>query len=113
MNALFAQGFGRTNAQIDPSSPEVLLFLGLVVVILLVCVSYRFTLAKALRHCRPANRAMEPGQVFLNLIPCFSVMWQFVTVSRIAQSLREEFRSRRRPINGDGGRGGSEWRCAR
>ena len=37
---------------------------------------------------------MEPGQAWLNLIPLFHLVWQFITVIRVAESLRKEFRSR-------------------
>jgi len=37
---------------------------------------------------------MEPGQVWLNLIPIFNIVWQFITVSRVADSLRNEFYDR-------------------
>jgi hypothetical protein len=30
---------------------------------------------------------MEPGMVWLNLIPVLSLVWQFITVIRVAESL--------------------------
>src|SRR5579872_3100267 len=50
--------------------------------------------SRALGHCRPRKRTMEPGQAWLNLIPLFHLVWQFITVIRVAESLRKEFRSR-------------------
>ncbi|WP_171468859.1 hypothetical protein [Frigoriglobus tundricola] len=32
--------------------------------------------------------------VWLNLIPLFNLVWQFITVIRVAESLKQEFRSR-------------------
>ena len=37
---------------------------------------------------------MEPVQVWLNLIPVFNLVWCTVTVERVAESLRSEFRER-------------------
>ena len=37
---------------------------------------------------------MEPAQVWLNLIPVFNLVWCTVTVERVAESLRSEFRER-------------------
>ena len=34
---------------------------------------------------------MSPGKVWLLLIPLFNLVWQFVVVSNIAKSLRNEF----------------------
>lgn len=39
-------------------------------------------------------RTMEPGQVWLNLIPCFCYVWNFITVLRVSESLRNEFEDR-------------------
>jgi hypothetical protein len=42
---------------------------------------------------------MEPGLVWLNLIPCFQLIWIFFTTTRLADSLRDEFDDRR--LRGD------------
>jgi hypothetical protein len=65
-----------------------------------IAVLFLLTLSRALQQCRPRNRTMEPGQVWLNLIPCFSLVWMFITVNRIAESLDNEFYDRR--LRGDG-----------
>jgi MFS family permease len=52
------------------------------------------TLQGALERCAPQNRTVPAGQVWLSLIPLFNVVWQFILVSRIAESLRREFASR-------------------
>ncbi|MGL4420598.1 MAG: hypothetical protein ACRCZF_08030 [Gemmataceae bacterium] len=56
-----------------------------------VKVLFLLTLSRALQRCHPRNRMMEPGQVWLNLIPCFDFVWMFITVNRIADTLDEEF----------------------
>lgn len=52
------------------------------------------SLGRALRAVSPPNRRMDPGQVWLNLIPVFNLVWATVTVERVAESLRAEFRDR-------------------
>lgn len=38
---------------------------------------------------------MQPGEVWLMLIPLFGIVWQFIIVSRIADSLKTEFLQRK------------------
>jgi hypothetical protein len=65
------------------------------VVLLLVLGSAFFAaITRTLRRVSPENRRMEPGQVWLNLIPVFNIVWATVTVERVAESLRNEFRER-------------------
>jgi hypothetical protein len=40
------------------------------------------------------NRKMQPGQVWLTIIPLFGIVWQFVVVNNIADSLKLEFNQR-------------------
>lgn len=51
-------------------------------------------LARALRAVSPPNRRMDPGQVWLNFVPIFNMVWATATVERVAESLRNEFRER-------------------
>ena len=37
---------------------------------------------------------MEPGMVWLNLIPLFSLVWMFITIIKISESLQKEYRDR-------------------
>ena len=62
--------------------------------LLLLGLSFGTTLARVLRRVSPENRLMEPGQVWLNLIPLFNVLWLPITVDRIAWSVRNEFAAR-------------------
>jgi len=77
------------------------LFVGIVVgtcvyllVMLAVVILFFLTLSRALTKCRPYNRAMQPGMVWLNFVPCLNIVWSFVTVVQVAQSLKNEFRDR-------------------
>ncbi len=105
-NGMRPAGQGGANAA--PAVPDdalivVLLvaYLVFIVIAIGVYILYLMTLSKALSRCSPANRTMEPGQVWLNLIPCFNLVWQFITVNRISESFEYEFRDRRLPREGD------------
>ncbi len=91
---LFAQ-FNR-NEKVAPE--ELAVLVGFQCVILIVyftmMIFFLMTLHKLLKKCRSRNRTMEPGHVWLNLIPCFQLVWQFITVVRIEETLKEEFRDR-------------------
>jgi hypothetical protein len=45
---------------------------------------------KVLKLVRPENRYMNPGEVWLQLIPVFGLVWQFFVVSRISDSIKRE-----------------------
>jgi hypothetical protein len=62
------------------------------------------TLQEALRLCSPDNREMTPEQVWWNLAPIINVVYIFVTVDRVAKSLRKEFQERDLDDGGDYGR---------
>jgi len=63
--------------------------IGLIPVIL-----YLLTLQRTLNEVSPENQKMPPGQVWLILIPLFGLVWSFIMVNRIADSLKAEFASR-------------------
>jgi hypothetical protein len=65
-----------------------------VVVVCLIAMTFLAAVARVLRRVQPENRRMEPGQVWLNLIPIFNFVWATVTVERVAESLRNEFTAR-------------------
>lgn len=56
----------------------------------------------ALSACAQKNRDMEPGMVFLQLlpVPIFPLVWKFLIVFRTASSLEREYR--KRGLRGDG-----------
>ncbi|MDY3556055.1 hypothetical protein R5W24_005218 [Gemmata sp. JC717] len=62
---------------------------------LVINIFFLLTLSKALHRCHPDSRTMEPGMVWLALIPLVGIAWIFVNVLRVAESLRNEFRYRR------------------
>lgn len=100
---LFAQAGGNSGGE------EVFLVVIIVVGIistaagLALQILFLLTLKRALEQCDPHTRTMEPGQVFLNLIPCFGAIWMFFTVSRVSTSLRREYDDRGIDVPGDYG----------
>jgi hypothetical protein len=66
-------------------------------VILGFLVAYIFFLVaqqNTLRSIKPHNQKMPPGHVWLQLIPGFNFVWQFIVVNRIADSIRAEIDDR-------------------
>lgn len=49
---------------------------------------------RLLQVIRPESREMTPGSVWLQLIPVFGLIWQFVVVIKIAHSVSKELASR-------------------
>ncbi len=65
--------------------------------LLLFLVSYIFFLVtqqNTLKAIQPQNRAMTPGEVWLQLIPFFNLVWQFVAVIRVSNSIKREYQYR-------------------
>jgi len=77
---------------------EALLLIGIVIVfilaILTVFILFLLNLQKTLNACLQENRAMEPGLVWINLIPLFSMFWMIWTVIKIRDSLQKEYEAR-------------------
>jgi hypothetical protein len=55
---------------------------------------YLIWLFRAVRACRPENRAMSPWLVWLELSLGLTLVWQFVNVIAVSRSLGREWRSR-------------------
>ncbi len=66
----------------------------LVLVVLLLflipTIFYLLTLQRTLLAISVENRRMEPGQVWLSLIPVFNLVWVFIVVNRLAESIAAE-----------------------
>lgn len=71
-------------------SLQILLLLAFLIPAILFLLAQQNTL-KAIRI---ENRHMPPGQVWLQLIPLFNFIWQFVVVIKIADSIKKEIASR-------------------
>jgi len=64
---------------------------GLCIIPLIV---YLLTLQNTFNEIKIENRKMQPGQVWLTLIPIFGIVWQFIIVNNLADSLQLEFSQR-------------------
>jgi hypothetical protein len=69
------------------------------------------TVVRVLTRVEPVNRRMDPGQVWLNLLPLFNLLWLVVTVERVGESIRNEMtaRGRHRRTDGYGKTAGLTW----
>lgn len=55
---------------------------------------YLLTLQNTLKAISSENRKMDPSQVWLVFIPLFGLVWQFIMINRISDSLKAEFAER-------------------
>ncbi len=63
-------------------------------VTLLLTLMYLSSLSRALAKCGKTRRTLDPGLVWLNLIPLFHLFWKFWTAAQVGSSLRREFDAR-------------------
>ena len=103
MNLLSPSALLAMAPPVQPGQPQPPMWVNLVplaVFAILVCIMlvttvfYCLSLQKALNRCSPECRAMNPGMVWLLLIPLFNIVWQFIVVLNMAKSLAAEFRKR-------------------
>jgi hypothetical protein len=69
----------------------------IVVSVLVLYIFYILTLSRALSKCSASSRTMEPGMVWLLLVPIVNLVWDFRVVIGLAKSLGNEFRLRNIP----------------
>lgn len=74
-----------------------------VLIALIIAVFFLLTLSRTLAAVKTENRQMEPGLVWLNLIPVFNLFWMFYTVIRLGDSVVKEAADRSLDL-GDGGK---------
>jgi hypothetical protein len=58
-----------------------------------IAILFLLTQYNTLKAIQPQNRAMSPGEVWLQLIPLFNLVWQFIVVQRISESVSRELSS--------------------
>jgi hypothetical protein len=58
---------------------------------------YIKTLQRALEKCAPSSRTLPPGTLWLLLVPLVNLIWHFLVVTGMANSLGNEFRRRNAP----------------
>ncbi len=63
-----------------------------------------WVITSALKRVPAEHRRMEPGQVWLLMIPCFSIIWNFFVFARVSESFQSYFNSVGRTDMGDCGK---------
>ncbi len=63
-------------------------------VVILFTVLWLVSEQRALQACEYSNRKMQPGQVWLTFIPLFGLVWQFIAVTKVSESLAQEYHTR-------------------
>jgi len=76
----------------------------LLLIVLTLNILYLLSLQNALKKVSSQNRTVEPGNVWLMLIPIFSIIYSFILYPKISESLKNEFESRNMPQSGDYGK---------
>jgi hypothetical protein len=88
----------KMEMELEPGAQDALIIFGFLcftlIAALVVAVFYLLTLQKALSRVARRNRLMEPGLVWLSLIPLIGLVWSFFIATRVPDSLRNEFRER-------------------
>lgn len=80
---------------------ETLLVFFFIAIALVPQIFYLLNMQNTLKAVRSSNRQMEPGQVWLVLIPLFGLIWQFIMVNKVADSLKAEFAERKINVGED------------
>jgi amino acid transporter len=78
-------------------SAEVAVIFIVLLLFLVPYILYLVTLQNTIKACAEHNRRMSPGEVWLVLIPLFGLIWYFIMVGRIADTIAAELRSRNMP----------------
>ncbi len=84
-----------------PVSESTAIILGFVflAIALIPFIIFLMALQKTMNMISPENRKMPPSNVWLMLIPLFNIVWQFIMVDKIAQSITAECVKLNIPIN--------------
>src|SRR3954454_17235547 len=69
---------------------ELLLLLIVLGIYLIPIIFFLITLQNTLKIIEPQNRKMQPGNVWLLLIPLFGFVWSFIMVNAIADSCKAQ-----------------------
>jgi hypothetical protein len=72
----------------------IVIFLVAIAVALIPFIFFALTVSRTMKLIAPHNRRMSPGGGWLLLIPLFQLVWQFLFVSHIADSVAAEYRRR-------------------
>lgn len=75
--------------QLSPSSVSLLLFLAFAIFVI-PFIFYSMTLQKTLKAIAPENRKMNPSQIWFLFIPLFGIIWHFIIVTKLSDSIKAE-----------------------
>jgi hypothetical protein len=75
--------------ELTPASASLILFFTILLFVV-PFVFYLITLQNTLKAISPENRKMPPSQVWFLFIPLFGIVWHFIIVSRMADSIQAE-----------------------
>ena len=70
---------------------EIIILLVVMLLFVAPMIFFLLTLQNTLNAISAENRKMESSLVWLTLIPLFGLIWQFIIVNRVADSLKLEF----------------------
>lgn len=68
--------------------------LPIAIVGLLIAILFLLNLQNLLKAISPQNRKMDPAMVWLAIIPVFQIIWMFIVVSKISESIQAEYNMR-------------------
>ncbi|TNF46819.1 MAG: hypothetical protein EP305_09910 [Bacteroidetes bacterium] len=71
---------------------------------LTIAILYLMNLQNLMKEVNQKNRQVEPGNVWLMLIPLFNIIYPFILYPKICDSVKAEFEFRGKPETGDYGR---------
>ena len=71
---------------------------------LTIAILYLMNLQNLMKEVNQKNRQVEPGNVWLMLIPLFNIIYPFILYPKICDSVKAEFEFRGKPEAGDYGR---------
>jgi hypothetical protein len=63
-------------------------------IFLIPYIFYLLTLSNTLKQLQVRNQKIPPGNVWLLFIPVFNLIWHFIVVIRISESLEAEYRDK-------------------
>ena len=104
----FATDFGSSDFEdLPPAMQAVVLIVAFLFLLVMVGVAIFiiYLLYNLLNALPPQYRLMEPGMVWLLLIPCFNIIWNFFVYPQVARSYQNYFNAHGRTDVGDCGAG--------
>ena len=94
-----SQEEGAMAALIAMGGAIILVFL---LIALVVAILYLLNLQNLMKSIKEENREVSPGNVWLMLIPLFSLVYAFILYHKISASVKKELESREMDTEGDG-----------